>query len=65
MWPLKNSTKLLTTATMNYSQKSALAQMRKMDTWVDALEAFKKLFWEWHARALKQQDLATWYGAEE
>ena len=35
------------------------------ETFEAARDAFKKLFWEWHASALKQQGPATWYGAEE
>ena len=30
-----------------------------------AYEAFAKLFWDWHAWALKQPGNATWYGADE
>lgn len=30
-----------------------------------AQDAFKLLFWKWHAWALKQPGKATWYGADE
>jgi uncharacterized protein YozE (UPF0346 family) len=29
-----------------------------------ALDAFKEMFWEWHAWALKQPGKVTWYGAD-
>ena len=35
------------------------------ETFEAARDAFKKLFWEWHAWALKQQGKVTWYGAKE
>jgi hypothetical protein len=35
------------------------------ETYEAARAAFNKLFWEWHAWALKQPGKATWYGAEE
>ena len=34
-------------------------------TYEAARDAFKKLFWEWHAWALKQPGKVTWYGAKE
>jgi hypothetical protein len=34
------------------------------DTLEKAREAFKICFWQWLAWALKQQGLATWYGAD-
>jgi hypothetical protein len=30
-----------------------------------ACNDFKKLFWQWHAWALKQAGKVTWYGADE
>ena len=33
------------------------------ETFEAAREAFKKLFWQWHAWALKQPRKTTWYGA--
>ena len=30
-----------------------------------ACDALKKLFWQWHAWALKQSSKVTWYGADE
>jgi hypothetical protein len=35
------------------------------ETFEAAREAFKRLFWEWHAWALKQPGKVTWYGANE
>ena len=35
------------------------------ETFEAASEAFMKLFWEWHAWALKQPGKVTWYGAKE
>jgi hypothetical protein len=35
------------------------------ETFEAASEAFKKLFWEWHAWALKQPGKVTWYGAKD
>jgi len=35
------------------------------ETFEAARDAFKKLFWEWHAWALKQPGKVTWYGADE
>jgi hypothetical protein len=35
------------------------------ETFDDAKNAFKKLFWQWHGWALKQPGKVTWYGAEE
>jgi hypothetical protein len=35
------------------------------ETYEAAQDAFKRLFWEWHAWALKQPGKATWYGAKE
>jgi hypothetical protein len=35
------------------------------ETFEAAGEVLKKLFWRWHAWALKQPGKVTWYGAEE
>jgi hypothetical protein len=35
------------------------------DTYEAARDAFKKLFWQWHAWALKQPGKVNWYGAKE
>ena len=35
------------------------------ETFEAASDAFKKLFWQWHAWALKQPGKVTWYGAED
>ena len=35
------------------------------ETFEAARDAFKKVFWEWHAWALKQSGKVTWYGANE
>ncbi len=35
------------------------------ETYEAASEAFMKLFWEWHARALLQPGKVTWYRAKE
>ena len=35
------------------------------ETFEAAREAFKKLFWQWHAWALQQPGMVTWYGATE
>jgi hypothetical protein len=35
------------------------------ETFEAAKDAFKKMFWEWHAWALKQPGKTTWYGAIE
>ena len=35
------------------------------ETFEAARDAFKKLFWEWHAWALQQEGLVTWYGSDE
>ena len=40
-------------------------QYGEEDTFEAASEAFKKLFWEWHAWAIKQPGKVTWYGAKE
>ena len=34
-------------------------------TFEAARDAFKKVFWQWQAWALRQQGMATWYGATE
>ena len=35
------------------------------ETFEAARDEFKKVFWAWHAWALKQPGSATWYGAEQ
>ena len=40
-------------------------QNGEAETFEAAAEAFKKLFWEWHAWALKQPGKVTWYGAKK
>jgi hypothetical protein len=35
------------------------------ETFEAARDAFKKLFWQWHAWALQQKGKVTWYGADE
>ena len=35
------------------------------ETFEAATEAFKKMFWQWYAWAMKQAGPATWYGADK
>jgi hypothetical protein len=35
------------------------------ETFEAAKDAFKKMFWQWHAWALQQRGTATWFGAGE
>jgi hypothetical protein len=40
-------------------------QHGEAETYEAARDAFNKLFWQWHAWALKQKGPVTWYGAIE
>jgi hypothetical protein len=40
-------------------------QYGEEETYEAARDAFNRLFWHWHAWALKQQGPVTWYGAIE
>ena len=43
----------------------SIPQNGEEETFEAAQDAFNKLFWEWHAWALKQRGKVTWYGAKE
>jgi hypothetical protein len=47
----------------HYPQRTI--QHGEEETFEAARDAFKKMFWEWHAWALKQPGKVTWYGAGE
>ena len=40
-------------------------QSGEAETFDAGAEAFMKLFWQWHAWALRQPGRVTWYGAKE